>query len=79
MKIQVFEIKQGSFYPTKSTSMRKNNTGSVRGVLMNQGATQLVLILSFAHSHAKFLVSWFIAAAKRIKEFNSVGHISNSF
>ena len=32
-------------------------TGWAKGVLMYQGATQLVLILSFAHSHAKFFVS----------------------
>jgi hypothetical protein len=28
---------------------------------MNQGATELTLILSLAHSHARFLVSWLIA------------------
>ena len=31
---------------------------------MYQGATALLLILSFAHSHAKFFVSWFIAPEK---------------
>jgi cellulose synthase/poly-beta-1,6-N-acetylglucosamine synthase-like glycosyltransferase len=32
-------------------------TSSVIGVLMNQGATELTLILSLANSHARFLVS----------------------
>ena len=41
----------------------KDLTGSVSGVLMNQGAMLLVLILSFAHSHAKFFANWFIAPA----------------
>ena len=35
----------------------KNLTVSVRGVLINQGAIELLLILSFAHSHAKLLAS----------------------
>ena len=43
-------------------------TASTKGVLINQGATQLLLILSFAHLHAKSLVSWFIAPASREKK-----------
>jgi hypothetical protein len=38
-------------------------TSSVIGVLMNQGATELTLILSLANSHARFLVSWWIPPA----------------
>ena len=34
----------------------------MRGVLMQKGATQLLLMLSFAHSQAKLFVIWFIAA-----------------
>jgi len=41
----------------------ENITSSFIGVLMNQGATELTLILSLAHSHARFLVSWLIAPA----------------
>lgn len=40
-------------------------TGSTKGVLMNHGATELLLLLSFAHSHAKLLASWFIAPTLR--------------
>ena len=36
-------------------------TLSNKGVFIAPGATQLVRILSCAHSHAKHLVSWFIA------------------
>jgi hypothetical protein len=39
-------------------------TSSVIGVLMNQGATELTLILSLANSHARFLVSWWIPPAE---------------
>ena len=35
--------------------------------MINQGATLLVLILSFAHSHAKFFVNWLIAPANSEK------------
>jgi hypothetical protein len=38
-------------------------TFSNKGVFMTPGATQLVLIWSRDHSHAKLLVSWFIAPA----------------
>lgn len=38
-------------------------TCSIRDVLVTQGTTQLLLILSFAHSHAKYFVNWFKAAA----------------
>ena len=36
-------------------------TCSTMEVLTYQGATELTLILSLAHSQAKFLVSWLIA------------------
>ena len=36
--------------------------------LAHQGATAFVLMPSLAHSHAKFRVSWFIAAAGREKQ-----------
>lgn len=36
-------------------------TGAVIVVLTPHGATVLVRILSFAHSHAKFFVIWLIA------------------
>lgn len=36
-------------------------TGRYRDVLIWPGAMQLALILSFAHSQARFLASWFIA------------------
>ncbi|RWV81093.1 hypothetical protein GW17_00057519 [Ensete ventricosum] len=39
-------------------------TGSKRGVLTEPGATQLVRMLSFAHSQARLLVSWFSAAGE---------------
>jgi len=42
-------------------------TLSPRGVLIGPGATQLVLMLSFAHSHAKFFVTWFIAPACQLR------------
>ena len=49
-----------------SQTKKKRNwiTWSTIGVLMYQGATALLLILSSAHSHAKFFVSWFIAPEK---------------
>ena len=55
---------------------------SVSGVRMNQGTTLLILMWSFAHSHAKFLVSWFIAPAiivikhktSKIKQILKWGH-----
>ena len=45
---------------------KKSNwiTWSTIGVLMYQEATALLLILSSAHPHAKFFVSWFIAPEK---------------
>lgn len=36
-------------------------TGSARGVWMNPDAMELTLMLSFAHSHAKYFASWFMA------------------
>ncbi|WVZ01753.1 hypothetical protein V8G54_022559, partial [Vigna mungo] len=39
----------------------KRVTFSARGVLITPGATQLLLILSLAHSHARFFVIWCIA------------------
>lgn len=51
-------------------------TGSMRGVLINQGATQLDLMLSFAHSHARFFISWFSAPARKFKE-KKLGHEIN--
>ena len=39
----------------------KNVTASMRGVRINQGATELALMLSFAHSHAKLFANWLIA------------------
>lgn len=43
-------------------------TGRTSGVLMTPGATQLVRMLSFAHSHARLLVSWFIAPEEEEEE-----------
>jgi len=41
----------------KHNDAKRVLTRSTRGVQINHGATQLVLILSFAYSHAKLLVS----------------------
>ena len=46
---------------------RSEVTGSVREVLMYHGAIALVRMLSLAHSQAKFLASWFIAADTHMK------------
>jgi len=54
-----------NIYANKSNAL----TSSDKGVLITPGATQLVLILSRAHSHAKLLESWFIAP-ERIKHDN---------
>ena len=43
-------------------------TDSTKGVLMNHGATELLLTLSFAYSHAKHLASWFITPTLRKKK-----------
>ena len=48
-------------------------TPSVSEVAMYQGATELALMLSFAHSHAKFFVNWLIAPKQRIL----AGHATN--
>lgn len=42
----------------------ESSTGGSIVVLTPYGATVLTRILSFAHSQAKFLVSWLIAAAE---------------
>lgn len=47
--------------PTDNTSK-----GLIIEVLITQGATVLVRMLSFAHSHAKFFVSWFMAPASKV-------------
>lgn len=47
----------------------KNFTGSTMVVLTAQGATVLIRMPSFAHSHAKFLVTWFIAPKLTIINF----------
>jgi len=54
-----------NIYANKSNAL----TSSDKGVLITAGATQLVLILSSGHSHAKLLESWFIAP-DRIKHDN---------
>jgi hypothetical protein len=54
-----------NIYANKSNAL----TSLDKGVLITAGATQLVLILSRAHSHAKLLESWFIAP-ERIKHDN---------
>ena len=42
-------------------------THSVSEVEMYPGATELILMLSFAHSHAKFFANWFKEASKTSK------------
>ena len=54
-------------------------TASASGVFIGPGATQFVLILSFAHSQAKFFVSWFIApVCIYYLEFEVTGPIERS-
>ena len=42
-------------------------THSVSEVEMYPGATELILMLNFAHSHAKFFANWFKEASKTSK------------
>lgn len=50
------------FYTSKQGIFRWSSTGFAIVVLTPYGATVLIRILSFAHSQAKFFVSWLIAA-----------------
>ena len=43
-------------------------TGSLISVRIKLGATELVLMPSVAHSHAKLLASWFIAPVHTQRE-----------
>jgi len=52
-------------------------TGSVKGVLICPGATELALMLSLAHSHAKFLASWFSAPIKKTKAQKKLSKIKS--
>ena len=51
---------------------------SNRGVLMTEGPTLLTLILSFAHSHARCLVSWFIAPFSNANQWQSKSRFKTS-
>ena len=42
-------------------------TRSVSEVEMYAGATELILMMSFAHLHAKFFANWFKEASKTSK------------
>jgi hypothetical protein len=48
----------------KNNHISRTLTSSTSEVLIYHGATELVLMLSFAHSHAKFLANWFMAPKK---------------
>lgn len=57
---------------------KKKITCSTIEVLMYQGATALLLMLSFAHSQARFLVSWLIAPTNHKKQTNLQNFINSS-
>lgn len=63
-------------------SSERSSTGAPIVVLTPNGATVLTRILSFAHSQAKFLVSWLIAAAEVTshtnKSYQSIGLVISS-
>lgn len=50
-----------SFFALNALSIYGPPQLEPRGVLIKPGATELTLTLSLAHSHAKFLASWFSA------------------
>jgi len=66
--------KQNKWQQQSCTNIaNKNVTFSRRGVLIGPGAIQLVLMLSLAHSHAKFFVIWFIAPACQLRTRFQIG------
>ncbi|WZZ24699.1 hypothetical protein YC2023_008100 [Brassica napus] len=64
LSTNVFNLNETMFYMHCFREYRRRDTGSTSEVLMYHGATQLVLMLSLAHSQARFLsADWRISSS----------------